>query len=227
MSIAIAKTVRKPEFWFMLATLIIVLAVGFISDLLKLGWKSGWVLAVGMYFIILIFAFITSDDFLKKLLVFGLTAGIVELLADAWLVQSTGTLIYAHGEPMIAFSPQYMPFAWAVILTQVGYLGWLIGGIEKVSVTIIITAILGFAVIPLFEFWAKGAGWWYYKDTPMFLNTTPYFIAAGEALLCAILPVFFKIIIKKGVLIAVLFGILEGLWIWGSYFLFYRIFQPL
>ncbi|MGH2642438.1 MAG: DUF6989 domain-containing protein, partial [Chitinophagaceae bacterium] len=104
-----------------------------------------------------------------------------------------------------------------------GYIGWLIGGIEKLSVTIIITAALGFAVIPLFEFWAKGAGWWYYKDTPMFFHT-PYFIAAGEALLCALLPVFFKIIIRKGVFFVVLLGIIEGLWIWVSYFLFYKLF---
>lgn len=226
MPIAIARNIRKIEFWFMLATLVIVLAVGFISDIFSLGWKSGWVLAVGMYFIILAFAFIYADGFLKKLLVFGLTAGFVELLADAWLVNYTGTLVYTHGEPMIAFSPQYMPFAWAVILMQVGYLGWLIGGIEKLSITILITAILGFGVIPLFEFWAKGAGWWYYKDTPLLFKTTPYYIAFGEALLCAILPVFFRIIIKKGILISVLFGIAEGLWIWVSYFIFFKLFQP-
>ena len=225
MPLAIAHTIRKIEFWFMLATLAIVLAVGFISDLFSLGWKSGWALAVGMYFIILVFAFITSDNFLKKLLIFGLTAGIVELLADAWLVHFTGTLVYTRGEPMIALSPQYMPFAWAVILIQVGYIGWLIGGIEKISVTILITAVLGFAVIPLFEFWAKGAGWWYYRNTPLFMETTPYFIAFGEALLCAVLPLFFKIIIKRGVLFAILFGVLEGLWIWVAYFLFYKLFQ--
>lgn len=227
MPLAITHTVRKIEFWFMLATLAIVLAVGFISDLFSLGWKSGWVLAVGMYFIILVFAFITSDNFLKKLLIFGLTAGLVELLADAWLVHFTGTLVYTPGEPMIALSPQYMPFAWAVILIQVGYIGWLIGGIEKLSATILITAILGFAVIPLFEFWARGAGWWYYRNTPVFMKTTPYFIAFGEALLCAVLPLFFKIIIKRGALFAILFGVLEGLWILVSYFLFYKLFQSL
>lgn len=217
------KVFRKPEFWFMLSSLIIVLGVGFISGQYDLGWKSGFILSIGMYLIILVFAFLTSDTFLKKLLVFSIVAGITELLADCWLVQTTQTLVYASGEPMIACSPMYMPFAWAVILMQVGYIGWLVGGVEKVWVTILITAVIGILVIPLFEYWAKGADWWYYHNTRMILGTTPYFIALGEGLLCAILPLFFRIVVKKGVLTAGLLGLFEGLWIWFSYLLFYKI----
>jgi Domain of unknown function (DUF6989) len=224
MILQLDKTVKKAEFWFMLITLIIVLAVGYISSVFRLGWKSAAILSYGMYCIILLFAFITSDYFLKKLLLFSIMAGFTELLADCWLVRSTQTLVYASHEPMIACSPLYMPFSWAVILMQIGYLGWLIAKEEKLIVTILITAILGAGIIPLFENWAKNAQWWWYQHTIM-IGNTPYYIIGGEALLCAMLPVFFTIIFRKHLFISIIFGISEGLCIWLSYFIFYEIFK--
>lgn len=163
-----------------------------------------------------------NDLFLKKLLVFGIAAGITELLADCWLVQTTGTLIYANNEPMIACSPLYMPFAWAVLLIQIGYLGWLISRKKKMLVSILITTFIGFAVIPLFEHWAKAAGWWYYDNTVMVLNT-PYYIILAEGLICSVLPFFFKHIHKKQFRWQLPLGIIEGLWIWASYFIAFRL----
>ncbi|GAB3257315.1 hypothetical protein GCM10027347_19690 [Larkinella harenae] len=62
----------------------------------------------------LLFAWLDADSFLRKLLVLGLIAGIGELLADWWLVDTTGTLVYPNKESMLIRSPFYMPFAWAV-----------------------------------------------------------------------------------------------------------------
>lgn len=215
---------RKVEFWFMLSTLVVVLMVGMISAHYKLGWKSAWVLSIGMYLIIGAFAFIRNDVFIKKILVFSLAAGTTELLADCWLVSSTKTLIYAANEPMIACSPVYMPFSWAVILTQVGYLGWLVAGKEKLLIATIITGIIGGAVIPLFEHWAKGAKWWYYDYSKM-IGNTPYFIALGEVLICAALPFCFVNIFKNKIWLALILGVLEGEWIWVSYFIFFKLFK--
>lgn len=119
---------------------------------------------------------------------------------------------------MIACSPFYMPFSWAVILTQVGYIGWLTYKKQNLFIMVILTGIIGGAVIPLFEHWAKAAKWWYYIVEKMIYDT-PYYIIFGEVLSCATLPVFFIYIFKKKVWVAPVVGIIEGFWIWVSYFI--------
>lgn len=213
---------KDKEVRFVILTLVITIGVAALSATFQLTWRSAFALAFGIYFLLGWFAFRQNDMFLKKLLVFGIAAGVTELLADCWLVQSTGTLIYANNEPMIACSPLYMPFAWAVLLIQIGYLGWLISRNEKMYVSIIATTFLGFAVIPLFEHWAKNAGWWYYTNTEMFLNT-PYYIILAEGLICSILPFFFAHIHRKNYKWQLPLGIIEGLWIWASYFIAFKI----
>ncbi len=213
---------NTPEAKFIFGTIIMTLAIAAISSYTDAGWFSAFSLATGMYSIIAAFAFWKKDTFLYRLLLFGLVAGIVELLADCWLVQSTGTLIYPQNEPMIACSPLYMPFAWAVVLIQVGYLGWLISGHKPLWFSVLATMILGLLFIPLFEHWAFGAGWWYYQNTPMIFNT-PYYIIIAEGLICMVLPLFFKLQSHKKYLLAALFGVIQGLWIWLAYYISFNI----
>jgi hypothetical protein len=216
------QKLHKIEVKFVITTLIITVSVAGISAHFRLTWRSGFALAFGMYGVLALFAFRRKDIFLKKLLWFGITAGIVELIADCWLVKSTGTLIYPLDEPMIFCSPLYMPFAWAVILVQIGYLGWLISNSEKMWVSMVLSTLIGFAVIPLFEHWAKNAGWWYYQNCKMIFNT-PWYIIFGEGLICCFLPLFFKYIHTKDYKHQVLLGLIEGLWILGSYFIAFHI----
>lgn len=223
-------TVKQPEAYrgnstearFIIGTIIITLTIAAISSYTDAGWFSAFSLAVGMYVVISGFALWQKDQFLYRLLLFGLVAGAVELLADCWLVQSTGTLIYPENEPMIACSPLYMPFAWAVVLIQVGYLGWLISGHKPLWVSMLATMGLGLLFIPLFEHWAYGAGWWYYIDTPMVFNT-PYFIILGEGLICMMLPLLFKLQAHKKYTMAIFLGAAQGFWIWLAYFVSYSI----
>jgi hypothetical protein len=210
--------INKTEVKFVIATLVITVAVAGLSAHYHLTWRSGFALALGMFILLSAFAVFKKDIFLQKLLVFGIAAGIVELLADCWLVRSTGTLVYPNDEPMIACSPLYMPFAWAVILVQIGYLGWLISNKEKMWISMLCSLVIGFAVIPLFEYWAKGAGWWYYENCKMIYNT-PWYIILGEGLICSMLPLFFKHIFLRKHAFQVVLGIVEGLWIWASYFI--------
>jgi len=50
-----------------------------------------------------------------RLLLFGLAVGLMELLADAWLVDHTRTRDYSiGGGPMIWRSPMWMRLAWEV-----------------------------------------------------------------------------------------------------------------
>ena len=198
--------------------MIITVAVAALSAHFHLGWRSGFTLAFGMYIILSWFAYSRNDVFLKKLLLFGIAAGIIELFADCWLVKTTGTLVYPSREPMIFCSPLYMPFAWAVILVQIGYLGWLISNKEKMWLSMLCSTIIGFAVIPLFEHWAKGAGWWYYQNCKIIFST-PWYIILGEGLICIFLPLFFKYINQRNYTFQIPLGIIEGLWIWVAYFI--------
>ena len=212
------QSLHKAEVKFVITTLFITVLVAAISAQFHLTWRSGFILAVGMYIILTWFAYARNDIFLKKLLLFGITAGLVELLADCWLVKTTGTLVYPLDEPMVFCSPLYMPFAWAVILVQIGYLGWLISNKEKMWISMLCSTIIGFAVIPLFEHWAKGAGWWYYENCKMIFNT-PWYIILAEGLICCFLPLFFKHIQQRKYTLQIPLGLIEGLWIWIAYFI--------
>lgn len=218
------KKWKIKEVRFVIITLVLTVFIAAISSQFHLGWKSGFVLAFGMYGLLAWFAYKQNDRFLKRLLVFGIAAGFTELLADCWLVKNTGTLIYASGEPMIACSPFYMPFAWAVLLIQIGYLGWLISQEEKMWVSIIATTLIGFAVIPLFEHWAKDAGWWYYVNSPM-IGNTPWYIILAEGLICSFMPLLFQHIHRRHYVFQVPLGIIQGIWIWVSYFIAFSIFR--
>lgn len=212
----------STETKFMLVTIAITLTVAALSSYFHAGWMSAAALAFGMYALLGAFALRTGDKFLLKLLVFGLMAGIVELAADCWLVESTGTLLYAGGEPMIFCSPAYMPFAWAVVLVQVGYLGFLISGHKPMWQSMLATLVIGLLFIPLFEHWANGAGWWVYQNTPM-IGDTPWYIILAEGLICMLLPLLFVYEVQKSYLRAIIFGVFHGLWIWLAYFVSYNL----
>ncbi|HEU5348384.1 MAG TPA: hypothetical protein VFU63_07205, partial [Ktedonobacterales bacterium] len=54
---------------------------------------------------------------IARLMVFGLIAGLVELVTDAAGEQVAHSLVYPANEPMIWLSPAYMPVSWMVVLT--------------------------------------------------------------------------------------------------------------
>ncbi len=120
--------------------------------------------------------------------VVALTAGFVELVADAWLVLGTGTLNYnpwgTSSQPMIWESPAYMPFAWTGVLLQLITIGDALSRHMKRWLATLLTALIGGINIPLYEAWAFGADWWAYQHSPMIIENAPYYIIVGEMLLC-------------------------------------------
>ena len=67
---------------------------------------------------------------------------------------------------MLWDSPLYMPFSWAVVLTQIGYLGWLLlGRLRAWQVGLLLVPVSG-VLVPLYENWAIRAGWWHYQLAP-------------------------------------------------------------
>jgi len=65
----------------------------------------------------------TQSSRLAWLLIFGLVAGVVELLADLIHVKYLGSLVYTDyfGFRLLA-SPSYMPIGWWLTIVQFGYL---------------------------------------------------------------------------------------------------------
>ena len=81
---------------------------------------------------------------------------------------------------------------------------------------ILITGLLGAATIPLYEWWAKGAMWWYYKDTRM-IGGVPIYIIFGEFFLASGLILLIDSLEKRPLWMIPLLGVVQGLWIWACY----------
>lgn len=217
------KVTRSKEVLFIVSTMVLTIGITLLSAHFDWGYRSALLLAIGMYGAIATFAFRFGDRFLKKLLLFGILAGFTELIADAWLVHGIDSLVYPAQEPQIWASPIYMPFAWAVVLIQVGYLGWLYAQNHAMPKAMGISFLIGMVFIPMFETCAKFADWWYYNPTPMILNT-PIYIIVGEGLITLVLPLIYDKENTKPYLFFAVAGIVQGLWVFVSYFLAYQIF---
>lgn len=201
---------------FVLFTLLLVVLWNFSSSFV--GW--GWITATLITFIVIlldvIYIYRYRDTLIARLLLFGIFAGWIELIADRWLVEETGTLVYIRGGPFVLSSPLYMPFAWAAVLVQLGYIGLWLSQRLRLLVASVFTGLIGAINIPLYEEWAKGANWWFYQKTSMFGNT-PWYIIGGEFLIASALPVMLHMAKKAKLSWVVMMGILQGLWIWASY----------
>ena len=140
----------------------------------------------------------------------------MELLADRWLVDGAGTLVYDEGGPFVLRSPLYMPFAWALILVPLGYLGLRLATRFPLAVVSVFVALVGSLYVPLYEEWARGSSWWYYGSTSM-LGSTPWYIIGGEFLMALALPAGLSLVREAEIGWRVALGLLDGLWIWAAY----------
>src|SRR5262245_32083369 len=87
------------------------------------GWSA---VAICLFNNAVLIAYVlrTRDRVIARLLLFGLTIGIVELAADAWLVDVTRTLDYSiSGSTLVWRSPWWMILAWELVAVQFGYIG--------------------------------------------------------------------------------------------------------
>ncbi len=184
---------------------------GFIASLLGLGWVSAAVVVALIFAYLLAYIALTRDAFIGRLLLFGVVAGFLELLADWWLVDATRTLVYSPG-PLILRSPLYMPFAWAGVIVPLAYWGHWGAQRARLSTVVIGIAILGAVYIPMYEQFAFGAGWWQYERTPM-LSHAPAYIILAELFIAAPLPWIALQLARRAWPQAILFGLGQGLWI--------------
>lgn len=210
-------TQDHQRFIFILCTLGFVAAWIIINSFYKTGWITALILSCLVLIVDFVYVIKKDDQFLGKLVLFGLAAGVTELLADAWLVDQTKTLFYEHGEPLLVDSPIYMPIAWAVVLVQIGYIGYWIAQRKGLLIGTLAAGLIGGVIIPIYESCAKGAGWWFYNDPEHMLWNAPYYIILGEFILALALPCLFVQIRRRQFYWAVPLGVLMGLWIWVAY----------
>lgn len=173
-----------------LRTVLITIATSVIAVAIFAGkpWSDGRTAALlcainGTTFALHILRY--RDAAMARLLAFGACLGIVELIADALCVHFTGTLDYSVANSgMIWESPWWMPIAWMMVASQIGYLGARL--VERVGVWrgAILSAIIGAINIPFYEEMARHAHWWEYQFCRMLPGThTPVYIIVAELII--------------------------------------------
>lgn len=210
------RATDSQVFRFTFVTIVFMLLLNVVTSFFVKGWTGAGFNTALVSLIYLVYAVRARNPMLTHFLVLALVAGWAELAADWWLVVKTESLVYAAG-PKIVESPVYMPFAWMLVLAQVGLVGqWLRTRLSTWPAALLTGAFAGLN-IPSYESLAKFAEWWYYRDTPMILNA-PYYIILGEFLIGVPL-VFMGLWHAKDpkVHFAVLLGVVEGLVIWVAY----------
>lgn len=187
------------------------------------GWLPATITAFIVFGLYMGYILRYRDSFLARLLLFGLAAGAVELLADCWST-GLGWLVYDLGGPFVMCSPLYMPVGWAIMMVQIGYLGWLFVQNWGLPKAMLMTGLLGAINIPINEFLAKSAHLWYYQNVPMLFGTVPYAVIFAEGLICLVLPPVVQLVNKHHWRWSIVLGIAEGFWMWGIGVVGYWIF---
>ena len=155
------------------------------------------------------------DGVLAGWLTLGFVAGWLEIATDAWIVRVTESLAYPSGGPMVWDSPLYMPFAWTVVLAQLGVVGGFLGRRMSLTKATLICAALGGLMIPLYELLAHYANYWKYTQTPMLLRA-PLYIILAEFLLALPLVWMYRVQDGRSRAISVALGVAAGAWMLPS-----------
>ncbi len=212
-----ADALERRRLVVVLATIgINIIAVAALTLVPWSDWRTGLALNLFDNLLLGAFAWRYRDGFIARLLAFGLVVGLVELAADAWLVDYTRTLDYAvGGGPQLGRSPIWMPLAWQIVAVQFGYVGvrlyeWL--GWRELA----LNGLLGAVNIPYYEEMAKRIHWWQYTAGRMISNT-PYYIILGEFGIAVALGALAFRVKRGGLNQALVAGVLGGLAIFVAY----------
>ena len=195
---------------FVLVTLVLAVGADTAAKVFGLGWAAAATITFSLNGAILAFVYLRHDKLMGQLFVFGLVAGFAELVSDHYSVSTIGTLVYDKGGSFIWTSPLYMPFAYVVVLVQLGYLAYWMTMKWGLGRATILSAVIGGINVPLYEYLAKGAGYWYYKDCQMIFGTVPYYIVGGEIVFVGVLPVMISLFARSKWPAVVALGLLEG-----------------
>ncbi|NKB89699.1 MAG: hypothetical protein GKS06_15900 [Acidobacteria bacterium] len=186
----------------------------FVAWLGALGWMSATVLTAGASLAFIAHIRRHADSMLRNLWICGLAAGFGELASDYWAAVQYGYLVYPAGEPMIWASPLYMPFAWAVIVVQLGVIGFELADRFGLGRATLATGIIGGINVPIYEYLAKGADLWYCRNCWMLAGTTPYWIIVFEVLFALPLAFLARKANDSGPVAMFAWGVALAIWMW-------------
>lgn len=126
------------------------------------------------------------DSTIQHLLVIGTIGGVLELVGDYFLVTVAGTLVYPSGYPSLLRSPAYMPFAWAILIAFMGYVGLRLAEEVGTIAAYIGPAVFAFVTESGYESLASRGGGWVYQTAPLaWIGHAPLFIVVAEAVMFA------------------------------------------
>lgn len=215
--------INKNTTIFIVITQAILMTWSVCSSILASGPWSASVITYSLFAVYVIYASVTRNPTIIRLVIFGAIAGSIELFADHYLVDTINSLVYPNNEAMIWSSPAYMPLAWANVLIQLGYYGLFLSQWKGETIASIVLGLAGAMYIPLYEHLAKDAGWWWYhNNTPMVFNA-PLYVIVCEGLISLSLPLLVGISSKKTLGITTVIGVAGGIWIYLSAVLSYLI----
>ena len=189
------------------------LLVYILSAVFALGWIAASVHALVMNLIFSAYVLLRRDMLMATLMVFGLVAGFAELFSDHYAIV-TGSLVYPKEGPFLWTSPLYMPFSWVFTFAQLGYLAVYIRQRNGLVLSIIAMAFIGGSSIPIYEYLAKNAEFWYYQKVPMLWSSVPIYVIASEAFLAISLPFLAARLQPEKWALAALLGLIQGAWIY-------------
>jgi len=209
---------ERARLFVVIATVILnVAAVAALTLAPWSNWRTGLALNLLDNVILLVFVWRHRDGRLLRLMGFGLVVGLVELVADAWLVEATRTLDYTvGGGPMLWRSPLWMPLAWQIVTVQFAVIGLRLMRWQPIA-GLLLTGLLGAINIPYYEKMARLISWWRYSGCRM-ISGTPYYIVLAEFGIAAGLAWCAGRVVMGSIAAMVMAGILGGLWIFVCYY---------
>lgn len=164
----------------------------------------------GLNVAILMYVFFWKDKLIGQLFVFGLVAGLAELPSDWWSVTQIDALVYVKAGWFVWESPLYMPLAYVVVITQLGYLAYWLNNRMGLLKSTLLMGLIGGINVPAYEFLAKYAGYWYYQNVNMIFDAVPYYIIGGEVAFAAALPVMVSRFPRSGWPMILVYGLVLG-----------------
>jgi Domain of unknown function (DUF6989) len=133
--------------------------------------------AILVILILIVGTYLTRSPRLSWLLVFGFTAGVLELWADWIHVASLHSLVYTDyfGLKLLE-SPSYMPIGWWLTCVQFGYIALRLSEKWSNGRVVGMISIMGMLLPPWYEEFAKPARAWYYTTSHLLISNTPVWI---------------------------------------------------
>lgn len=174
--------------------MIITVLLSVINAFLTPLYDFRYIVAASMLIALFSTLYFSSENrkILFEISILGLIAGFIELLADYFLVVNAG-LTYNSFEFFILESPLYIPFAWSLIIIQLGYVGFrLYQSIGKAE-SVLLTGLLGSFYVGFAEILAHSGNLWSYSSAPFsYVYHSPFYILLGEGLMFSLLVLVIK-----------------------------------